>query len=110
MTNENLLYSTVMYILEKERATHSSILAWRIPWAEESGGIQSMGSQRAGRERRRLRRRTGAGERSYPTSEVRGGGQEELPNVQGAVAARAQEGLEELFHIQVQEGEREGQW
>ena len=63
-----------------------------------------MGSQRAGRERRRLRRRTGAGERSYPTSEVRGGGQEELPNVQGAVAARAQEGQEELLHVQGQEG------
>ena len=31
--------------LEKEMATHSSILAWRIPWTEESGGLQSMGSQ-----------------------------------------------------------------
>ena len=31
---------------EKEMATHSSILAWRIPWAEEPGGLQSMGSQR----------------------------------------------------------------
>ena len=29
-------------------ATHSSILAWRIPWAEEAGGLQSMGSQRGG--------------------------------------------------------------
>ena len=29
--------------LEKEMATHSSILAWRIPWAEEPGGLQSMG-------------------------------------------------------------------
>ena len=28
--------------LEKEMATHSSILAWRIPWTEESGGVQSM--------------------------------------------------------------------
>ena len=34
--------------LEKEMATHSSILAWRIPWIEESGGLQSMGSQRVG--------------------------------------------------------------
>ena len=34
--------------LEKGMATHSSILAWRIPWTEESGGLQSMGSQRAG--------------------------------------------------------------
>ena len=59
-------------------------------------------------------------ERSYPTSEVRGGSREELPHspmpeargggreeqphIQGAVAARAQEGLEELFHVQGQEG------
>ena len=28
--------------------THSSVLAWRIPWTEESGGLQSMGSQRVG--------------------------------------------------------------
>ena len=32
--------------LEKEMASHSSILAWEIPWTEESGGLQSMGSQR----------------------------------------------------------------
>ena len=31
-------------ILEKEMATHSSILAWRIPWTEEPGGLQSTGS------------------------------------------------------------------
>ena len=34
------------YSLEKEMATHSSILAWRIPWMEEPSGLQSMGSQR----------------------------------------------------------------
>ena len=34
--------------LEKEMATHSSIPAWRIPWTEEPGGLQSMGSQRVG--------------------------------------------------------------
>ena len=34
--------------LEKEMATHSSILAWRIPWMEEPGGLQSIVSQRAG--------------------------------------------------------------
>ena len=34
--------------LEKEMATHSSTLAWKIPWAEEPGGLQSMGSQRVG--------------------------------------------------------------
>ena len=34
--------------LGKEMATHSSILAWEIPWTEEPGGLQSMGSQRVG--------------------------------------------------------------
>ena len=34
--------------LEKEMAPHSSILAWEIPWTEEPGGLQSVGSQRAG--------------------------------------------------------------
>ena len=34
--------------LEKEVATHSSILAWKISWTEEYGGLQSMGSQRVG--------------------------------------------------------------
>ena len=32
--------------LQKEMATHSSILAWEIPWTEEPGGLQSIGSQR----------------------------------------------------------------
>ena len=34
--------------LEKGMATHSSILAWRIPWTEDAGGLQSMGSKRMG--------------------------------------------------------------
>ena len=34
--------------LEKEMTTHSSILAWEIPWAEESGRLQSTGSQKVG--------------------------------------------------------------
>ena len=34
--------------LEKGMATHSSVLAWRIPWTEEPGGLQSMGLQRVG--------------------------------------------------------------
>ena len=34
--------------LEKVMATHSSILAWEIPWTEEPGRLQSMGSQRVG--------------------------------------------------------------
>ena len=58
-------------------------------------------------------------ERSHPTSEVRdsggeeqltpearGGGQEDQTHIQGAVAARAQEGLEDLSHVEGQEGQR----
>ena len=37
--------------LEKEMATHSSILSWRTPWTEEPGGLQSTGSQRVGHDR-----------------------------------------------------------
>ena len=36
--------------LEKGMATHSSTLVWRIPWTEEPGGLQSVGSQRVGRD------------------------------------------------------------
>ena len=36
--------------LEKVTTTHSSILAWRIPWTEEPGGLQSMGSERVGQD------------------------------------------------------------
>ena len=35
-------------LLQKEMETHSSILAWKIPWTEEPGGLQSMGLQRVG--------------------------------------------------------------
>ena len=37
-------------LLEKEMATHSSIFAWKIPWMDEPGRLQSMGSQRVGRD------------------------------------------------------------
>ena len=37
-----------MLILEKAMAPHSSTLAWKIPWVEEPGGLQSMGSQGVG--------------------------------------------------------------
>ena len=37
-----------VYILEKAMAPHSSALAWKIPWMEEPGGLQSMGSLRVG--------------------------------------------------------------
>ena len=42
--------------LEKEMATHSSILAWRIPWTEEPCGLPSMGWQRLGHDRSDLAR------------------------------------------------------
>ena len=49
MTALHALGFTFVYIythtLEKEMATHSSILAWRIPWTEEPGGLQSMGAK-----------------------------------------------------------------
>ena len=35
-------------LLEEEMATHSSILVWELPWTEEPGGLQPMGSQRVG--------------------------------------------------------------
>ena len=38
------------HALKKEMASHSSTLAWRIPWMEEPGGLQSMGSQRVGQD------------------------------------------------------------
>ena len=38
-------------LLEKEMATHASTLAWKIPWTEEPGRLQSMGSQRVGQDR-----------------------------------------------------------
>ena len=48
----------------------------------------------------------GSEERSYPASEVRGGGREDQPHVQGAMAARVQEGLEELSNVEGQKGQR----
>ena len=42
------IHTSLKTVLEKEMATHSSILSWRISWAEEPGGLQSMGSQRVG--------------------------------------------------------------
>ena len=43
----NFTFTFHFNALEKEMATHSSILAWRIPWTEEPGPIQSMGSQKS---------------------------------------------------------------
>ena len=51
LLTENFLFTLVSHFkiwagMEKEMANHSSILAWRIPWTEEPGGLQSMGSKR----------------------------------------------------------------
>ena len=43
-----------MHALEKEMATHSSILAWRMPGTEKPGGLSSMGSHRVGHDRSNL--------------------------------------------------------
>ena len=74
-------------------------------------------SQKHGREELPHVRGQGAAQRSYPrlrpgeaagrsylTTEVRGGSREEQPHIQGAMAEWAQEGREELFHVQGQEG------
>ena len=50
------------------------------------------------------RPRSGAARRSHPAPDARGRGSGEQPHVQGAVAVRAQEGLEELSHVEGQEG------
>ena len=46
--SERCLFSLFIVSLEKEMATHSSVLAWRIPGMGEPGGLQSMGSHRVG--------------------------------------------------------------
>ena len=53
--------------LEKEMATHSSILAWEIPWTEEPGGLQFMGSKKS---QRQLRDQTTIKEQRRPWSKV----------------------------------------
>ena len=67
---------------------HTSAAKRSCPTSEVGGEAESA----------RLRQRRS----SHPMSEVRGSGREEQPHVQGAVAAPAQEGLEELFHVQGQ--------
>ena len=46
MRLNNFTFTFHFHALEKEMATHSSVLAWKIPWMEEPGRLQSMGSQR----------------------------------------------------------------
>ena len=47
-TTEQLHFHFSLHALEKELATHSSVLAWRVPGMEEPGGLPSMGSHRVG--------------------------------------------------------------
>ena len=46
--NDYIFYILLVNCSEKAMATHSSTLAWKIPWMEEPGRLQSMGSQRVG--------------------------------------------------------------
>ena len=56
--------------LEKGMATHSSILAWRISWTEEPGGLQSMGSQGVGHDlAAKQQQQSSAGRPSFPREE-----------------------------------------
>ena len=50
-TTERLHFHFSLHALEKEMATHSSVLAWRIPGTGEPGGLPSMGSHRVGHDR-----------------------------------------------------------
>ena len=51
VTTMQLIYIYTTSHVEKEMATQSSILAWRIPWTEESGGLHSRWGHRVGRDR-----------------------------------------------------------
>ena len=57
--------------LEKGMATHSSIFAWRIPWTEEPGGLQSIGSQKVRHELKRLGTHAQAWVRERPQTKVK---------------------------------------
>ena len=93
---------------EKESDDALTINEWRT--AQKRGREELSLAEGQGRdhgraaERRHSMSYLGGAERSSPTTEVRGGGREEQPHVQGAVAARAQESREDLFHVQGQEG------
>ena len=87
-------------------AAQSTRLRWRRNGREELPRVRGQGRQREELPRVRGQgwRPGGATPRSKP--EARGGGREDQPQVQGAVAARAQEGLEKLSHVEGQEGQR----
>ena len=72
-------------------AAQSTRLRWRRNGREELPRVRGQGWRPGGATPR-------------PKPEARGGGREDQPHVQGAVAARAQEGLEEISHVEGQEG------
>ena len=76
------------------------------PKSEAAGESARLPQHRSSQEEYPCPRPEAAARRSCPQPEARGNSQEGHPQVQGAVAARAPEGLEELFHIQGREGQR----
>ena len=94
-----------MDALEKEMATHSSVLAWRILWTEEPGGLQSMGWQRVRQASLSITNSWSLLKLMSIESDIKS----VMPSnhlIQGVVAACEQEGLEELSHVEGQEGWR----
>ena len=81
--------------------------SWKDPMPErrQPRGVTPHPRSGAAAESTRLRRHRN-GREELPKSKARGGGWEEQPEVQGAVAARAQQGLKELSHIEGQKGQR----
>ena len=76
-----------------------------MPEGRQPRGVAPCPRSGAAAESARLQRRRN-GQEELPKSKVRAGSQEDQPHVQGALAAQAQEGLEELSHVEGQEGRR----
>ena len=76
-----------------------------MPEGRQPRGVAPCPRSGAAAESARLQRRRN-GQEELPKSKVRAGSQEDQPHVQGAMAAGAQKGLEELFHVEGQEGWR----
>ena len=87
-------------------AAQSTRLRWRRNGREELPRVRGQGRQREELPRVRGQGWRPGGATPRPKPEARGGGREDQPQVQGAVAVRAQEGLEELSHVEGQEGWR----
>ena len=91
-------------------ATSALSAAWRsYPTSEVRGSSQECQAAMAQEQPREVTprpRSRATAERSYPASEARDGTREEQPHIQGAVAARVQQGLEESSHVEGQKGWR----